>query len=72
MPSLPELPTYLTERHGPSPEDLVPLPGTASRVSEMSSGKRELGMSVIRKLRERFHIPPDLLTPRPQPRGVAA
>ena len=51
MPSLPELLTYLLEQHGLSRADLVPLLGTASRVSEVMNGKRELSMSMIRKLR---------------------
>lgn len=72
MPSLPELLTYLMEQHGLARADLVPLLGTASRVSEVMNGKRELSMSMIRKLRERFHISADLLIPRAQPRGVAA
>ena len=72
MPSLPELLTYLLEQHGLSRADLVPLLGTASRVSEVMNGKRELSMSMIRKLRERFHISADLLTPRTRPHGVAA
>jgi HTH-type transcriptional regulator / antitoxin HigA len=72
MPSLPELLTYLMDEHGLSRADLVPLLGTASRVSEVLNGKRELSMSMIRKLRERFHISADLLIPRTQPRGVAA
>jgi HTH-type transcriptional regulator/antitoxin HigA len=72
VPSLPELLTYLMEQHGLSRADLVPLLGTASRVSEVMNGKRELSMSMIRKLRERFHISADLLIPRTQPHGVAA
>jgi HTH-type transcriptional regulator/antitoxin HigA len=72
VPSLPDLLTYLMEQHGLSRADLVPLLGTASRVSEVLNGKRELSMSMIRKLRERFHISADLLIPRTQPRGVAA
>ncbi|MBW4051046.1 MAG: XRE family transcriptional regulator [Proteobacteria bacterium] len=72
MPSLPELLTYLMEQHDLSRADLVPLLGTASRVSEVMNGKRELSMSMIRKLRERFHISADLLIPRTRPHGVAA
>jgi HTH-type transcriptional regulator / antitoxin HigA len=71
-PSLPELLTYLMEQHGLARADLVPLLGTASRVSEVMSGKRELSMSMIRKLRERFHVSADLLIPGSRPRGVAA
>src|SRR5256885_11624133 len=52
-PSLPHLLTYLMEQHGLSRSDLVPLLGTPSRVSEVLNGKRELSMSMVRKLRER-------------------
>lgn len=72
MSSLPELLTYLMEQHGLTRADLVPLLGTASRVSEVMNGKRELSMSMIRKLHERFHISADLLIPRTQPHGAAA
>lgn len=71
-PSLPDLLTYLMEQHGLSRADLAPLLGTASRVSKVMNGKRELSMSMVRKLRERFHISADVLIPRVQPRGVAA
>jgi len=67
MPSLPELLTYLMEQHGLTRADLVPLLGTASRISEVLNGKRELSMSMIRKLHERFHISADLLIPRTRP-----
>jgi len=36
------------------PEPSILILGTASRVSEVMNGKRELSMSMIRKLRERF------------------
>ena len=54
-PTLPDLLTYLMDQHGLSRADLVPLLGTPSRVSEVLNGKRELSMSMVRKLRERFH-----------------
>jgi len=60
-PPLPDLLNYLMEQHGLTRADLVPLLGTASRVSEVMSGKRELSMTMIKRLRERFHIPADLL-----------
>lgn len=60
-PPLPDLLTYLMEQHGLKRADLVPLLGTASRVSEVMSGKRELSMTMVKRLRERFHIPADLL-----------
>jgi HTH-type transcriptional regulator/antitoxin HigA len=60
-PSLPDLLAFLMEQHDLSRADLVPLLGTASRVSEVLNGKRELSMTMMRKLRERFHISADLL-----------
>src|SRR5882757_1628305 len=71
-PSLQDLLTYLMDPHGMSRADLVPLLGTPSRVSEVLTGKRELSMSMVRKLRERFHISADLLIPSARRRGLAA
>jgi HTH-type transcriptional regulator/antitoxin HigA len=71
-PTLPDLLTYLMDQHGLSRADLVPLLGTAGRVSEILNGKRELSMSVVRKLRERFQISADLLISPKRPRGIAA
>ena len=71
-PTLPQLLTYLMEQHGLSRADLVPLLGTASRVSEVLNGKRELSMSMVRRLRERFHVSADLLISPRRPRGLAA
>ena len=69
-PRLPDLLTYLMDQHALSRADLVPLFGTASRVSEVLSGKRELSMTMVRRLRERFHISADLLiSPRPSARA---
>lgn len=71
-PSLPDLLTYLMDQHGLSRADLVPLLGTPSRVSEVLNGKRELSMSMVRKLRERFRISADLLISSKRSRGLAA
>lgn len=71
-PALPDLLTYLMDQHGLSRADLVPLLGTASRVSEVLNGKRELSMTMVRKLRERFQISADLLISPMRPRGLAA
>lgn len=49
------------DQHGLSRADLIPVLGTASRVSEVLIGKRELSMTMVRKLRVRFHILADLL-----------
>ncbi len=70
--TLPDLLTYLMDQHGLSRADLVPLLGTASRVSEVLNGKRELSMSMVRNLRERFQISADLLITSKRSRGLAA
>jgi HTH-type transcriptional regulator/antitoxin HigA len=70
--TLPDLLTYLMDQHGLSRADLVPLLGTASRVSEVLNGKRELSMSMVRALRERFQISADLLISPKRARGIAA
>lgn len=62
-PSLPSFLSYLMDQHGLSRADLVPLLGTASRVHEVLTGKRELSMTMVRKLRERFYISADELVP---------
>jgi HTH-type transcriptional regulator/antitoxin HigA len=66
--ALPDLLNYLMDQHGLSRNDLVPLLGTASRVSEVMNGKRELSMTMVRKLRERFPISAELLISVPSPR----
>ncbi|HWM70925.1 MAG TPA: helix-turn-helix domain-containing protein [Steroidobacteraceae bacterium] len=71
-PTLPDLLTYLMDQHGLSRADLVPLLGTPSRVSEVLNGKRELSMSMVRRLRERFQISADLLISPKRSRGLAA
>jgi HTH-type transcriptional regulator/antitoxin HigA len=60
VPTLPDLLQYLMDQHGLSRSDLVPMLGTASRVSEVMNGKRELSMNMVRRLRERFNISADL------------
>jgi HTH-type transcriptional regulator / antitoxin HigA len=59
--TLPDILRYLMEQHGLTRADLVPILGTPSRVSEILRGKRELSMTMVRKLRDRFHISADLL-----------
>ncbi|HEY5048026.1 MAG TPA: hypothetical protein VII49_08420 [Rhizomicrobium sp.] len=68
VPTLPDLLAYLMDQHGLERSDLVPLLGTASRVSEALSGKRELSMSMVRRLREHFHVSADVLIPRERSR----
>jgi HTH-type transcriptional regulator / antitoxin HigA len=50
----------LMEQHGLKQKDLLDVFGTASVVSEVLSGKRELNKDHIRRLSERFHVSPDL------------
>lgn len=69
--SLPALLTYLMDQHGLVRADLIPLLGTASRVSEVLRGKRELSMTMVRNLRERFHVSADVLVSRPSKRLAA-
>lgn len=72
-PPLPDLLRYLMDQHGLSRADLVPLLGTASRVSEVLNGKRQLSLTMVRRLRARFHISADLLiTPERTSRRLAA
>jgi HTH-type transcriptional regulator/antitoxin HigA len=61
VPTLPDLLNYLMDQHGLSRSELVPILGTASRVSEVMNGKRELSMNMVRRLRDRFNISADLL-----------
>ena len=68
MPTLPDLLAYLMDQHGLERSDLVPLLGTASRVSEVLSGKRDLSMSMVKRLREHFHVSADVLIPRERTR----
>ncbi len=56
---------YLMDQHGLTRADMVPILGTASRVSEVLSGKKGLSMSMIQRLRARFRVPADLLMPEP-------
>jgi HTH-type transcriptional regulator/antitoxin HigA len=72
MPALPDLLAYLMDQHSLSRADLVPLLGTASRVSEVLNGKRDLSMSMVRNLRDRFRISADLLIAPKRSRGMAA
>src|ERR1700687_6063373 len=71
-PTLPVLLAYLMDQHSLSRADLVPLLGTASRVSEVLAGKRDLSMTMVRRIRERFHISADLLVSRGRARNTIA
>ena len=62
-PSTAELIRHLMDQHGLTRADLVPLLGTASRVSEVLRGKKGLSMTMVQRLRARFRVPADLLLP---------
>jgi HTH-type transcriptional regulator/antitoxin HigA len=60
---------YLMDQHDLTRTDLMPLLGGANRVSEVLSGKKQLSMSMVQRLRARFGIPADLLIPEPPSAG---
>jgi len=60
---------YLMDQHGLTRADMVPILGTASRVSEVLSGKKGLSMAMIQRLRARFRVPADILIPEPHKRA---
>ena len=71
-PGLPVLLSYLMDQHNLSRADLVPLLGTASRVTEVLNGKRDLSMTMVRRLRERFNVSADLLVSQRRVRSKVA
>ena len=71
-PSTAELIRHLMDRHGLTRADMVPLLGTASRVSEVLRGKKGLSMAMVQRLRARFQVPADLLIPAPKETQRAA
>ena len=67
--TLPSLLLYLMDQHGLSRADMIPLLGTSSRVSEVLNGKRQLSLTMVNRVRERFNISADLLISRGQQQG---
>jgi HTH-type transcriptional regulator/antitoxin HigA len=51
---------FLMDQHGLKQKDLADVFGTASIVSEVMNGKRELNKAQIRRLSERFRVSPEL------------
>ena len=51
---------FLMEQHDLRQKDLVDIFGTASIVSEILSGKRELNKDHIKRLSRRFQVSPEL------------
>jgi len=62
-PRTAEIIRYLMDQHGLSRADMVPILGTASRVSEVLRGKKGLSMTMVQRLRARFRVPADVLLP---------
>ena len=54
---------YLMDQHGLSRADMIPILGSASRVSEVLSGEKGLSMTMVQRLRARFGVPADVLLP---------
>jgi HTH-type transcriptional regulator/antitoxin HigA len=65
-PSTAELILHLMDQHGLTRTQMVPILGTPSRVSEVLSGKKELSMAMVQRLRSRFRVPADALIPPPK------
>jgi HTH-type transcriptional regulator/antitoxin HigA len=57
---------YLMDQHGLTRADMIPILGSASRVSEVLSGKKGLSMRMVQRLRARFGVPADVLLPPPK------
>jgi HTH-type transcriptional regulator/antitoxin HigA len=72
VPSVPQLLLYLMEQHDMTRADLVPVIGSPGRVSEVMNGKVGLSMTMVRRLRERFDVPADLLIQAGDRRAAAA
>jgi len=62
-PRTSEIVRYLMDQHGLSRADMVPILGTASRVSEVLRGKKGLSMTMVQRMRARFRVPADVLLP---------
>ena len=60
-PSTAEVVRYLMDQHRLTRADMALLLGTASRVSEILHGQRQLSLAMVQRLRARFRVPADLL-----------
>ena len=62
---------FRMEQQGLSRKDLEPLIGTRTRVAEVLNRKRNLSISMIRRLHDRLGIPADVLIRPTRKRKVA-
>jgi HTH-type transcriptional regulator / antitoxin HigA len=63
MPRTADVIRYLMDQYGLSRAEMIPILGSASRVSEVLSGKKSLSMTMVQRLRARFGVPADVLLP---------
>lgn len=63
---------YWIESRGLERKDLISCIGTRARISEILNRKRELTLSMIRKLHDELHIPAKLLIKRSKQPHVKA
>jgi HTH-type transcriptional regulator/antitoxin HigA len=71
-PSTAEVVRYLMDQHDLSRADMIPILGTASRVSEVLRGKKGLSMTMVQRMRARFRVPADVLLPPLKPNSRRA
>jgi HTH-type transcriptional regulator/antitoxin HigA len=60
-PSPQSIVRFMAEQQGVTPGELAQLMGGRSRLSDFYNGNRELSRGQIKAVRERLHIPADLL-----------
>jgi HTH-type transcriptional regulator/antitoxin HigA len=65
-PSPAEAIKFRMEQMGLSRRDLIPYFGSASRISEFFTGKRNLSLNIIRALNEGLGIPLNVLVDKPE------
>ena len=56
---------FRMEQAGLKPKDLVPYIGSKSKVSEVLNGRRPLSLSMIRRLVDGLHLPPEIALRKP-------
>lgn len=62
---------FRMDQQGLSNKDLIPFLGSASKVSEVLSGKRSLSLAMIRRLSQGLGMPVEVLIQEPRARSVA-
>lgn len=62
---------FRMDQSGLKPKDLVPIIGSASKVSEVLSGKRTLSISMMRNFHRELGIPAEVLLQNPNTKLVS-